>query len=203
MELGNMLFGNARGVHPVDRSLQEAFLDRVLTPLGFDGYGHPENGTPEGWTVLEPMGHTNGVFTIRPYWWGDCLCGWDEIALEVTHSPECYQTRLGLLRSDDFSENGLKRYDSERTKLCKEMGLDPHKGSEVHCTCDFPERYDQWFEQNKLGTEGHRNDCPIVAPNFECEPLGLTIKVYKYFMRDSYSNVYMDEGVLDRLAALV
>lgn len=203
MELGNMLFGNSRGECPINRDLQDEFQERVLYPLGFDSYGNPEDELPAGWSRLESWGYTNGVFTLRPYWWGDCQCGWDELVFEEGHAPDCYQTRLQLLRGGDYSQRNWRPYEKARTRLCREMNLDPRAGCEVHCTCDFNQRYSDWFEVNKLGDQGHADDCPLVLPNFECHPLGLTIKVYKYFLRDSYSNLPLDGAMLDRLQELV
>lgn len=202
MELGNMLFGNSRGEFPIDRSLQDDFCERVLEPMGFDSYGRPESELPAGWRELDPWGYTNDVFTVRPYWWGDCQCGWEEVDCDQDHAPDCYQTRLRALRTEDYSRAAWKRYERARKALCKEMGLSWQWGSEIHCTCDFRERYDAWFERNKLGPSGHSESCPVVLPNFECKPLGVAIQVYKYFLRDSYCNVPLDSKLVDDLADL-
>ena len=74
MELGNLLMGHSRGIHPVDRSYQEEFL-RLLEGLGFDSYGQPLSTLLFGWVRTTPHGYTDGTFIVRPYWWGDCSCG--------------------------------------------------------------------------------------------------------------------------------
>jgi hypothetical protein len=89
MELGNMIFGNSRGRHEVNRSLQDEFCE-LLEAMGFDSYGNNNSATE--W-VFE-----NDVFRIQPYYWGDCECGFDELEEQWSkansHGAECYQTEL-------------------------------------------------------------------------------------------------------------
>lgn len=89
MELGNMIFGNRRGQHAVNRDLQDEFCE-ALEGMGFDGYGnHKAN---QEW-VFE-----NDTFRMQPYYWGDCGCGFDQRDSQWSedhqHAPECYQTEL-------------------------------------------------------------------------------------------------------------
>lgn len=59
MELGNMLFGNARGEHGVPRTDEwEEEITRLCTATDpdYDGY---------------PLFYENDTFVIRGYWWGD------------------------------------------------------------------------------------------------------------------------------------
>jgi len=174
MEMGNMIFGNSRGEHPVDRDLQDRFC-LLLEELGCDRYGNMEREHKD--------------FVVRPYFWGDCECGWEALDPNLRHRDACYQAKLASLRISTKTETGLDEpYASSRTALCEAMGLDPLYGSEVHCTCDYPQRFEDWFSAHKLGAEGHRDDCPIVLPNFEHRPSGFRLKWYKYPLRDSYSN---------------
>lgn len=90
MELGNMIFGNSRGEHPVDRELQDEWHS-CMERLGFDGYGWHDLSDERG--IFE-----NEVFWLRPYYWGECTCGFDQRderwSRENHHSAECYQTEL-------------------------------------------------------------------------------------------------------------
>ena len=215
MELGNLVFGNSRGRHPVDRGLQDIFCEMLLEPFGMSCYGYPEDDMLPDWTELPaPIGgYTNGTFIFRPYFWGDCQCGWEDIEgnFDEEHQSTCYQTKLDGLRKVHGKEvNGLihvdfdcKPYNKARTELCKEFNLDPLNGCEVHCTCDFMARYDAWFAVNKLGENGHSENCRIILPNFECPDVGLTVTVYKYFLRDSYSNIPLDERLIKKMANLI
>lgn len=53
MEMGNMLFGNSRGEFPVDRAWEGVFLDFLEA------------------CDIEDVWYDNGVFTVRPYYWGE------------------------------------------------------------------------------------------------------------------------------------
>ncbi len=62
MELGNMFFGNSRGLYAVEPRMdyQEPFGE-FLHKLGLDYHASDEHG----------HGMDNDVFTIRPYYWGE------------------------------------------------------------------------------------------------------------------------------------
>jgi len=84
MELGNAVFGNSRGEYPVSRKEFQPDMFRLLYVLC------PENG---GYGI----DFENDVFSIFPYWWGECTCGWEFIddghgtAYRLKHHPDCYQ----------------------------------------------------------------------------------------------------------------
>lgn len=65
MELGNALFGNSRGTYAVvpRKDYQDVFCD-FLYDNGFDMYGNK-------YQLPYNTSYANGVFTIRPYYWGD------------------------------------------------------------------------------------------------------------------------------------
>ena len=68
MELGNLLFGHSRGEYPIPREEYEEEFFRLLDVVADDScYG----------TNFE-----NDVFTMRPYYWGDCEC-------EDEHDEDC------------------------------------------------------------------------------------------------------------------
>lgn len=83
MELGNMIFGHSRGSVPIERQTgYENALGMLLEMAGFDSYGGAENPDRK-------------LFTVRPYYWGDCDCGWEKMECEWSekhkHAPDCYQ----------------------------------------------------------------------------------------------------------------
>lgn len=183
MELGNMIFGNSRGEHPVDR---DSHMDDTLRLLA-DALGQNFYFVP---------GFENETFVVRPYYWGDCTCGWDDHEnFPGDHHPECYETKLLALKKKhgDPSIIGDTPYTRARTALCKSMGLSHEHGCEMHCTCDYYERYEKWFDEHKFGEMGHADNCPIVLPNFLHKPSGYTIKWYKYALRDAYQNRILSE----------
>lgn len=90
MELGNLLFGNSRGSHRVNRDYQDEFVEKVLNNLGFDGYGIPNDETlvsKKGFIKQKDGAYTNGLFTIFPYWWGDCTCGAEDKCTDEHDEP--------------------------------------------------------------------------------------------------------------------
>jgi hypothetical protein len=88
MELGNMMFGNSRGSYPIERGNgweQEIFrLVEAYSPLSDDDRDPPE--------------FENDVFSVFPYYWVDCNCGFDERDAEWSeahrHAAGCYQSRV-------------------------------------------------------------------------------------------------------------
>lgn len=75
MSLGNMLFGNSRGEFPVPREEQwEGPLFILLDELGNGIYG---------------IEFENDVFSVFPYWWGDCTCGREYEFADNSHAKEC------------------------------------------------------------------------------------------------------------------
>lgn len=195
MELGNMIFGNSRGHYEVNRNLQDEWHS-YMQECGFDTYGYHEQSDDDG--IFQ-----NDVFWIKPYYWGDCTCGFDELdyiwSKENSHSEDCYQSELereklaagGLLNAEFgwIERPGNVTYDDWRkiergiySKLCAKHGLDPEFGCAVHCTCTYQSDYQAWREENS-----HAEICPIVMPNFWHKPSGFKLDWYKYPLRDSYS----------------
>lgn len=207
-ELVQWMLGRPECQHEVDRGrYEDAFLEDVLAVMGFDNHGHPEDGKlPPGWSHdVENCVYSNDEFTIRPYWWGDCTCGWDDVESQFTegHGPDCYQTKLGVLRGQyGTSRHADKQYGRARSKLCREMGLDRLNGCEVHCTCDISERFVAFFAPIWEGPPTHRQDCRPCMPNFESKSLGLEIRCYKYFMRGSTSNIPFSYKLVNGLVEL-
>lgn len=196
MELGNMCFGNSRGEYPVDRDMQDEWYS-YMQEMGFDSYGWHDLSDDSG-------AFQNDVFWIKPYFWGDCECGFDgrdyEWSRTNAHAETCYQSELkrakveaGGIVEGEFgwvaSPEGIN-YEQwnaiEReiyNRLCAKHGLDPNFGCAAHCTCSHNDDYAAWREANS-----HADDCPIVLPNFWHKPSGFKLEWYKYPLRDSYSN---------------
>ena len=65
MEIGNMLFGNSRGLFYVDRAWEDKFYE-IFSAAGLDSYGY----APES-VATERGGFENDMFHIEPYYWGD------------------------------------------------------------------------------------------------------------------------------------
>lgn len=65
MELGNLLFGNSRGIYLVEPrdDYQDAFCE-FLNSVGGNFEGYLDMCDARGW-------YENEVFIIRPYYWGD------------------------------------------------------------------------------------------------------------------------------------
>lgn len=113
MELGNAIFGNSRGRHPVDRDMQSEWCD-LMEACGFDSYGHHDQSDDR--CIFE-----NAVFRVQPYYWGDCECSYEasEAAWSKanSHGAECYQTelygRLGVWEIDNgYAAAKQKAYGS-------------------------------------------------------------------------------------------
>ncbi len=174
---------------------------RFPFPKHFDDFFYQEILVPLGWKDYDIKEELPEDIQVRPYYWGDCTCGWDDQILDFDqdHHEDCYQIKLVALREQFKGEE----YDKHRDNLCKEMNLDKKYGSEVHCTCDYNQRWEKWFEYHKLGEEGCSDDCPTVLPNFYFKPLDLKIYWYKYPMRGVESNKKVTREMLIQISDYV
>jgi len=137
--------------------------------------------------------YENDVFVMRPFYWGDCDCGYDDRESEWSdthkHSDECYQSEMkrrliarggikgawGVDRPDACSYDQWRAIEREiMNDLCAMHGLDPHFGSAVHCTCDHRKIWVKWSSEN-----GHREQCSLQLPNFRHKATGLEVRWYK------------------------
>lgn len=172
MELGNAIFGHSRGNYEVDREKYQYIFHEYLEAMGFDTYGHHEKAGGDG-------RFDNGIFSVFPYYWGDCTCGYDKLEEEWSkqnqHDPTCYQIEYHKLPDDDPDDKHLKAL-LEKWKL-------PMAGCAIHCTCTHEKRWIAWREKHD-----HTSECPFTWVNFHYKPTNLIIEWYKYPLRDSYSN---------------
>jgi hypothetical protein len=145
-------------------------------------------------------GHWNSaVFEMRPYYWGDCDCGYDELESEWcethSHSDTCYQAELkreqiaagGKVHPKwgwvDWPE-GLS-WDRRRAiedaiydKLCAKFKRSRKFGCAVHCTCSYQREWKKWAKINR-----HEPTCTPELPNFLHRASGLEVRWYKYIGR--------------------
>lgn len=136
--------------------------------------------------------YENDVFEMHPFHWGDCECGyesreWDWYETNQ-HDVHCYQAeirRRGFRSPLDGESDGSYAEREARNhaitdQVCAEMGLDPHMGSYVHCTCSYRERAAAWHAT----PEGqHSETCRVVLPNFRHKVSGYSLTWYKYIGR--------------------
>lgn len=134
---------------------------------------------------------TNEVFTMRPYYWGDCECDYDtkrnEWEEKNRHSSECYQTLFKAQHYKNYPNSfdladGHEDFRTDKCTdaLCKQFGIDPEApGAYVHCTCGRTDAY-----QTFVGTIQHSATCEVDKPNFEHHASGLVAEWYKYIGRD-------------------
>ena len=151
MQLGNMVFGNATmDTNPIDREKFTTMFQAYLKYMGFNHYGHYEGETESGhwnaWAeddkkLIDKFGkYENDVFSIFPYWWGDCECDYnkfDENWCDTNkHKPECYWEVTKKMESEKGD-----RLTLEDVKPLLEKHNLPEQGWGMHCTCDHDDRW--------------------------------------------------------------
>lgn len=90
-ELGNMLFGNSRGEYLIKRGV--GFEDELFRL--FEAYAPKRDNS---WREYGEE-FDNEIFSVMPYYWGDCECGYDEKEYnsENSHSKDCRIARPNFL----------------------------------------------------------------------------------------------------------
>lgn len=90
-EVGQMIFGNSCGPFGTTPAV-DAFVEAILSEVERVFW----NVNQRQWDRYEDP-KIPGI-TFRPYYWGDCDCGFEEREAawsgEHTHGPDCYQTEL-------------------------------------------------------------------------------------------------------------
>lgn len=134
--------------------------------------------------------YENEVFSMRPYYWGDCDCGAEQRSETWfnanPHANGCYQSKL---HAEEIAagvhytqECGLPWTKREAVKnriykrLCAEFGLSYPNGCAVHCSCGRDARAEQ-------ADIGHRSTCAVELPNFRFKPSGFEVRWYKWIGR--------------------
>jgi len=185
MELGNMVFGNSRGEYRIPRATgYEEQLARL-----FDAYSPDRDNSWREYGV----NFDNGVFSVFPYYWGDCTCGYDEAECEWDkdneHSSTCYQIDYQKADRSWVVDMDTDKWADEVLKpIYEKHGFDTTEthwwhGCAIRCTCDYEDSWEKFLSENK-----HHQDCPTIKPNFLYKPTGFSISWYKYPLRDSYMN---------------
>jgi hypothetical protein len=177
----------------------ESKIDQDLVNLTQYIWRKHHAGEPYGYGLGGEFGYgvefDNQVFSMFPFYWGDCTCGFDGIEeYDPPHDDGCYQVELKAREIEagvHYSQDSRLPYDELRAlrdtiydALTEKYGLSRF-GCAVHCTCTRKRRWQEWFDANKLGPDGHASDCLLVVPNFLHKPSGLRIDWYKWIGRDT------------------
>lgn len=124
--------------------------------------------------------YKNKVFEMKPYYWGDCDCGWDEFYNEddfkEKHKDNCYQSLVdkklvenGWVVRDFGSFETLeapekmswyevgKIEDKIRKKYCKKFNLSFPSGCAIHCTCDRDKKLEKFYKEKVIEFRGKSN----------------------------------------------
>lgn len=175
MELGNALFGHARGAYPVPREeTWEALLQSLFKAV------HGPQATSYGQQFLSPR------FDIRPYYWGDCTCGFEEAESAWLADHPCPPSCFASLYNAEASRIGYghPQYHEHLTRWARAHGFpQAPDGMAMHCDCGRRLADREW-----LARHHHTSVCPIILPNFAHHPSGFSLMWYKYPLRDSYMN---------------
>jgi hypothetical protein len=191
MELGNIVFGNSRGEYPIERD--EGF-EKELYRLFEAVSPERDNSWREYGVRFE-----NDIFSVFPYYWGDCTCGYDlkegEFSDTVWHTEACYQVEYAKVNHYNLWNNHDEWIERYVKPLYQKFGFETESenwwhGCSVRCTCDYEQKWEVFLSANS-----HDENCPIVKPNFLFKPTGFSIKWYKYPLRDSYMSqkITLDE----------
>jgi len=188
-----MFLGNSRGEYHIERD--EGYEDRLqelFTALGYDS-----------WQDMDDF--ENDTFSVMPYWWGGCTCGWDDIGDGHTkedglkHRQGCFTVWYRKHRPttpDNVLYNAEFRWrETEMKEEYQRRGWDTDAedwwfGCAIRCDCDYGERFDAIQDEyaKEFGHKGHKPECRLVRPNFFYKPTGYALQWYKYPLRDSYAN---------------
>lgn len=171
-ELGQLVFGCAWGEYELSPKLED-YLEMKLRELLLEVIDerYIEHNYVEEFK--------NDVFEMRDYYWGDCVCGYEEIEAEWSeqnrHQEHCYQKEYNELYQQHLNSNIP---DEEVEQLCIKYGIDydDGRGCAVHCTCDYEKRWEEFISKNS-----HKDDCPTILPNFKCGDF--EVQWYKYIGR--------------------
>lgn len=121
----------------------------------------------------------NEVFSMRPFYWGDCDCGYDSLESQWCdanpHAEDCYYRKAQAI---PYARDSNR--DERLKALCAEYQIpwNDGLGCMVHCTCGQEARWLDWS-----ATHGHAKTCCIAVPNFHHKPSGLEVRWYKYMGR--------------------
>lgn len=181
----------ARSKEPLCDMLVE--ITRAIDALDPNRIAHGFLGGEHGYG-----GHwDSAVFEMRPYYWGDCDCGYEELEWEWTtshtHSDNCYQAELrrekiaagGIEKGDRVERPKHLSYDQWRDiedgiydRLCAKFKRSRKLGCAAHCTCAYDREWKKFSKAN-----GHKPTCSLELPNFLHRASGLEVRWYRYIGR--------------------
>ena len=131
--------------------------------------GHTSAGAGLGGELGYGVAVEGPVFTMRPYSWEECECGFEQadVAFWDTHRhhPTCFQVALTQ------DHRGAR-------ELARAWGLDFGDGCATHCTCATQDAYDTW-----AASHDHTPDCCVRQANFVHHTSGCEVRWYKYLGR--------------------
>lgn len=201
-ELGELCFGAAWGTYKLDDDWVNEELCELIEIIITKQWKKVFAKTITLEQVLWGIGYgtefKNGIFEIHSYYWGDCICGYNEKenhwSEENKHEETCYQNlveeelkkfgwksdKWGYLNKPEGTsyQKADKIKDEIRKKYCERFDLSFPAGCAAHCTCSYEERWQEFISKN-----GHNPECPIVRPNFKHFKSGIEIRWYKYIGR--------------------
>jgi len=177
VELGQAVFGNKWETLDCPQYVEDGLysLGRFLALK--------EEGKWDGWwSEFE-----NETFAMRPYYWGECECGFEATEWEWSethnHSQECYQTELKEIESTHGSKWNNPKSERLIKDLCFKHRLTYPQGCMVHCTCTHQAEWMEW-----ISTHDHDTTCHVVLPNFQHFESGLAVHWYKHIGRSTTIN---------------
>jgi len=169
-------------------------------------YECPEYVTPLLRCLLAELGWAEGDddisiagVEVRPYWWGDCTCGYDKLEAEWDanhpHSPDCFHIRYMAeeeAQEKQWHKQGVSdAWDAVFSHMIHwswENGYkDAPYGMAAYCDCPRSEEWRKW-----ASTHWHSPDCELAKPNFKFGEA--EIRWYKHVGRGMSTNVDWDEA---------
>lgn len=186
--INQVLLGNSVSEYDADILSDELYyLSEVLAHKNESTQAHGFLGGEYGYgNEFE-----NEVFEMHPYYWGECECGYEEIAYKWSEShphKDCYQNEYKKIPYDWIKQP--KEHTQAVRALCKKFGINYNDGfgSAVHCTCGHDKEWKDWSSKND-----HLKTCLVVVPNFKHKKTGLEIRWYKYIGRGMSCNQNVSE----------
>ncbi len=183
---------------PGEDSISEGL--RLLTKaLHVTGAANGERGGLFGGDWGYGANFENDTFLLHRYCWcerDDCpwCAGCQNNLPSLPHGPQCYQSRLELLRQRHGTKeewgwhvpSDHPKYEREKRALCSDLGVNFELGNEVHCTCGADAEWRRQFDACQcawhLGRDQFRWPATS-APNFWHKPTGFRVNWYKYIGR--------------------
>lgn len=158
-ELGQASFGCSWNEYPVDKEIGCLLSDLsqlLADSINFDSIYGTE--------------YENKIFSMFPYYWGDCTCGLEEKEsnwiINNPHGKNCPLSNKDESCYFDFNK----------------------------CTCYVSKLY-----ENEIGPLEHSGNCLLIKPNFYYKPSDLKISWYKYIGRGMSANRRIKKEEMEKI----